>query len=144
MTRNPPRNRKDSKHAEEQAKNREKYLMVPNFYPCKIEVFGRWGSGLKNYFNTKIKPRLQAKAKYQHNDKIIQQWKMRLTMGMFKSFANNLNGRVQVVMERNRVSDREYAGLKPISDEEQYRIDNFGALTFVSTIKGSLSPFSVD
>lgn len=66
---------------------------------------------------------------------------VRLTMGMFKSFANHLNGRVQVVMERNRVSDREYAGLKPISDEEQYRIDNFGALTFVSTIKG---PFSVD
>jgi len=69
---------------------------------------------------------------------------MRLTMDMFKGYANHLDTRVKEVMARNRVADRAYAGLKPVSDEVQERIDNFGALTIVSTVMGRPIPFSVD
>jgi len=122
----------------------KRYDMVPNLHPCKIESMGRWGPEFKKYFKNKLKPRLQVKAKNQYNDKVIQQWKMRLTMGMFKGYANHLDTRVKEVMARNRVADRAYAGLKPVSDEVQERIDNFGALTIVSTVMGRPIPFSVD
>jgi hypothetical protein len=66
--------------------------------------------------------------------------------GMFKGYANHLGTRVKEVMARNLVADRAYAGLKPVSDEVQEvqeRIDNFGALTIVSTVMGRPIPFSV-
>jgi hypothetical protein len=37
--------------------------MVPNLYPCRIESMGRWGPEFKKYFENKLKPRLQVKAK---------------------------------------------------------------------------------
>jgi len=46
-------------------------------------------------------------------------------MGNFKGYANHLDTRVKQVMARNFVADRAYAGLKPVSDEVQERIDNF-------------------
>jgi hypothetical protein len=112
-------------------------------HPCKIETLGRWGASLKHYFKSTLKPSLELKAKHQQNDQVILQWKKRFAMGMFKSVADHLDSRVQEIMTRNRVADQANAGIKPVSDEVQEQIDYFGALTFVSTVKGLQSPFSV-
>jgi hypothetical protein len=123
----------------------EYYDEVPNLYPCIIESFGRWGTGLKNFFNTKLKPMLKFNAKHQQqNGKAILQWKKRLTMGMFKGYASHLHSRVKEIMARNQVVDREHAGLKQISDDVQERIDNYGALTVISSMMGQQIPFSID